>query len=91
MVVKHLFALMMTMDNDDGNRMHQVLAAVFADPLRFIEKFSHIKTEVADTDEDEGAQAEAPAAEAVFDSPLGSLCQGLSKAGHFSCKNISRV
>ena len=84
MVVKHLFSLMKTMDSDDGNRMHQVLAEVFADPLRFIEKFSHIETEVADTDDDEGAQAEAPAAEVAFDSPLGSLCQRLSKAGHFA-------
>mgnify|MGYP000535692047 CR=1 FL=1 len=84
MVVKHLFSLMKTMDNDDGKTMNLVLAEVFADPLRYSEKFSRIDKELADTDEDDAAKAEPPAVDGACESPLASLCKGLSKAGHFA-------
>jgi hypothetical protein len=84
MVVKHLFSLMKTMDNDDGKTMNLVLVEVFADPLRYSEKFSRIDKELADTDEDDAAKAEPPAVDGACESPLASLCKGLSKAGHFA-------
>ena len=61
-----------------------VLAEVFADPLRFSEKFSRIDKELSDTDEDDAAKAEPPAVDGACDSPLASLCKGLSKAGQFA-------
>ncbi len=84
MVVKHLFSLMKTMDSDDGAKMNLVLAEVFADPLRISETCSRIDKELADTDEDDAAKAEPPAVEGACESPLASLCKGLSKAGHFA-------
>ena len=84
MVVKHLFSLMKTMDNDDGKTMNLVLAEVFADPLRYSEKISRIDKELSDTDEDDAAKAEPPAVEGACESPLASLCKGLSKAGQFA-------
>ena len=63
--------------------MNLVLAEVFADPLRFSEKFSRIDKDVADTDDDDAAKAEPPAVDGACESPLASLCKGLSKAGHF--------
>jgi hypothetical protein len=64
--------------------MNLVLAEVFADPLRYSEKFSRIDKELADTDEDDAAKAEPPAVDGACESPLASLCKGLSKAGHFA-------
>ena len=74
--------------------MHQVLADVFADPLRFLAALPPATSDVAVAGDEEGDVAiTAPPAEGDgdSDSPLASLCAGLSKAGHFAAEFLSDI
>ena len=77
-LVKHLFGLMHTMDNADGQKMHETLNGAFIDPVIF-----HARFPVSDSEAAKEPHAADGEVALGSENPVACLCQGLSKAGHF--------